>query len=116
MTSAQTTKLITAHTQQWAQAQRWRVQFEAPALVERRVSNGRLYRGRIDVLCTRRWWRPAVAVEIDRANKRWSLEKLIAEADAGHVALWVRWRGDSIIEVPPTVGLVDIRASIQQPG
>ncbi|MFG1771735.1 hypothetical protein ACGFIX_19350 [Nocardia salmonicida] len=53
-------------------------------------------------------------VEIDRANKRWSLDKLVAEADAGNIALWVRWRGATLIEVPSTVGLVDIRATIGQ--
>ncbi|UGT58866.1 hypothetical protein [Nocardia asteroides] len=115
LTSSQTTALITAHTLEWARSKRWKPATEVPALIERSSANGRTYRGRLDVVCERSWWRPPIAIEIDRANKRWSLDKLIAEADAGHVALWVRWHGDTVIEVPPRVGLVDIRDSIDNP-
>ncbi len=114
MTSTQTTKTITEYTLAWAHRRRWKVATEVPALVQR-IINDRVYNGRLDVVCERSWWRPPVAIEIDRANTRWSLDKLIAEADAGHIALWVRWRGDTVIDVPPNVGLVDIRASIDNP-
>ncbi|WP_215544880.1 hypothetical protein [Amycolatopsis sp. CA-230715] len=49
-----------------------------------------------------------MAIEIDRFGKVWSLQKLLAEVDAGCVALWVRWRGHTRIEIPETDGLVDI--------
>lgn len=111
LTSKQTTKLLTDSISEWAMRRRWRVELEAPALVERMSVNGPM-RGRLDLLCTRRWRRAAVAIEIDRAHKRWSLDKLVAEADAGNIALWVRWRGASVIDAPPNVGLVDIRATI----
>ncbi|MEV7630720.1 hypothetical protein [Actinoplanes sp. NPDC089786] len=49
-----------------------------------------------------------MAIEIDRFGKVWSLQKLIAEADAGAVALWVRWRGRTQVAVPTRIGMVDI--------
>ena len=65
----------------------------------------------MDLLFKRPGGRPAIAVEIDRGNKQWSLTKLGAEVDAGNIALWVRWKGDTIIPVPASIGLVDIRAT-----
>jgi hypothetical protein len=51
-----------------------------------------------------------LAIEIDRGTKRQSLDKLIAEAEAGALAIWVRWSGWSSIPVPPSIGLVELRA------
>ncbi|HEY3691113.1 MAG TPA: hypothetical protein VGL46_12540 [Pseudonocardiaceae bacterium] len=58
-----------------------------------------------------------MAIEIDRDGKTWSLQKLQAEADAGRVALWVRWHGRTQAEIPDSVGLVDIHdtAEYQRP-
>jgi hypothetical protein len=53
-----------------------------------------------------------VAIEIDQFGKAWSLRKLLAEVDAGCVALWVRWRGRTEVEIPETVGLVDIHETV----
>ncbi|MFD3596363.1 hypothetical protein ACFWU5_26885 [Nocardia sp. NPDC058640] len=41
------------------------------------------------------------------------MKKLVAEADAGNVALWVRWAGASVIEVPQESVFVDIRGSAE---
>lgn len=41
-----------------------------------------------------------VVVEIDRSDRKRTIEKLVAEADAGRVALWVRW-GSGPFAVPP---------------
>ena len=108
LTSKEVTSLLTAETARWARQYRRRVTFEAPARVTRQGRGGRKYRGRLDLLCTS-WFKRAIAIEIDRANKTWSVDKLLAEADAGNIALWVRWAGTSMIEVPAVIGLVDIR-------
>ncbi|MBW4721609.1 hypothetical protein [Saccharothrix obliqua] len=50
--------------------------------------------------------RPAV-----RSGKVWSLRRLLAEVDAGCRALWVRRHGRTFVEVPATVGPVDIAAT-----
>lgn len=68
LTSKQTTKLLTDSISEWAVRRRWQVELEAPALVERMSVNGPM-RGRLDLLCTRRWRRSAVAIEIDRAKQ-----------------------------------------------
>ena len=51
-----------------------------------------------------------MAVEIDRAGKQWSLDKLAHEAERGAIALWVKWGGPSRLLVPENVGLVELRA------
>lgn len=101
--------MLTEHTAQWARRRRRSIVFEAPARASKQIG-GRRYRGRLDLLCTG-WFVRSIAIEIDRSNKTWSLDKLVAEADAGRITLWVRWAGESVIEVPAAVGLVDIRAS-----
>jgi len=63
---------------------------------------------RLDVVCERPGGLAPVAIEIDRFGKVWSLQKLIAEADAGAVVLWVRWRGRTQVAIPAEIGLVDV--------
>ncbi|HEV2347035.1 MAG TPA: hypothetical protein VGS97_23235 [Actinocrinis sp.] len=49
----------------------------------------------------------AISIEIDRGNKRWSLEKVVAVAEHGDLALWVRWPTASVpLSVPPGVRLI----------
>ena len=49
-----------------------------------------------------------IAIEIDRGDKRWSLQKLIFTATQLHAeAVWIRWSGFVYLYVPPTVTLID---------
>lgn len=107
--SQQATRLITEAIAEWARRQGWEVEFEVPALITRPVRGGREFRGRLDIVCDRGEDLPLIAIEVDRGNKRWSLQKLVAEAEAGNLAIWVRWKGRHLIDVPEQVGLVDIR-------
>ena len=34
---------------------------------------------------------PPIAVEVDRSDRRRTLDKLAAEAEAGRIAVWIRW-------------------------
>src|SRR5919206_5063311 len=43
---------------------------------------------------------PPLVIEVDHIDRRRTVEKLLAEADAGRVAIWVRW-GTGPIAVPP---------------
>lgn len=43
---------------------------------------------------------PPVAVEIDHTDRRRSVDKLLAEAAAGRIAVWLRW-GRGPFEPPP---------------
>ena len=56
-----------------------------------RKTNG--YKGLVDITIKR----PdgaRYAIEIDRGNKRWSLEKLLHAYTKGYVPIWVRWSAD----------------------
>jgi hypothetical protein len=44
-------------------------------------------------------------------GKAWPLPKLLAEASAGNVALWVRWHGRTHVAIPSSADLVDIHDS-----
>ncbi|AEV87853.1 hypothetical protein ACWT_6840 [Actinoplanes sp. SE50] len=101
------TALVTEHVAAWADGQGWHVAREVPARIARQTRNGP-YQARLDMMCQRPGNLPPVAIEIDRTGKVWSLRKLVAEADAGAVALWVRWRGRTRIAIPADIGLVDI--------
>jgi hypothetical protein len=51
-----------------------------------------------------------LAVEIDFANKFWSIEKLAMEADAGKLAIWVKWGGPVALSlIPEKIGVVELR-------
>ncbi|MFF1399343.1 hypothetical protein ACFVZD_36790 [Streptomyces sp. NPDC058287] len=48
-----------------------------------------------------------ISIEIDRGNKRISLNKLVHAAELGHLALWVRWGYEHVpFPMPPTVRLI----------
>jgi hypothetical protein len=66
------------------------------------------YQGRVDVFGVF----PdssVIAIEVDRGDKRWSLQKLIFAATKLHTqAVWIRWSGFVNLHVPPTVTLIDV--------
>lgn len=109
LTAVQATRLVTYETVCWADEQGWQVAYEVWGRITRQSKNGPL-RARLDLVCARPAKQPSVAIEIDKHGKTWSLQKLQAEAEAGRVALWVRWHGRTQVEIPDSVGLglVDI--------
>lgn len=110
----ETTTLITEHVVGWARDQGWCPEREVRARIARQTRSGPR-QGRLDLVCQRPGGLSPVAIEIDRFGKVWSLRKLIAEADAGAVALWVRWRGRTLVAVPAEVGIVDISGTSGAP-
>lgn len=64
--------------------------------------------GRLDVRLRHRSGRGrAVSVEIDRGDKRWSVDKLAETARRGDLALWLRWSVGLVrVPVPPDVRLI----------
>lgn len=82
----------------WGTGQGWRVYRRAASV----LSLPPPYQHRrscVDVACARPA-APPVVVEVDRSDRRRSVEKLLAEAAAGRIALWVRW-GAGTLAVPP---------------
>jgi hypothetical protein len=50
-----------------------------------------------------------IAIEVDRGDKCWSLQKLIFTATKlGAHAVWIRWSGSVNLYVPPSVTLINV--------
>jgi hypothetical protein len=88
----------------WATAEGWRVYRRARSVVplpppyENRFST-------LDVACARPAG-PPVVIEVDRTDRRRTVEKLLAEAAAGRIAIWLRWGTGAIAEPPAPIRLV----------
>lgn len=88
-TTAQVTREITRIIVTWAQARGWTARTEARVEVPGLSAASRS--GYVDVLVLPGGGRPCVAIEIDSADKPWSLEKLRHAAAAGMRPIWIRW-------------------------
>jgi len=76
----------------------------APRLaITRTLKSGRKYHGFLDLFVEFADG-STIALEIDRANKRWSLAKLqYASQELDSCSLWARWRG--VVALPPGSGV-----------
>src|SRR5688572_611958 len=87
------TALMTAHiTRQiigWAVAHGWSPRTEARVSAHSADGDARL--GFVDVIVRRGPGLPDLAIEIDSADKPWSVDKLRHAAGAGMHAIWIRW-------------------------
>ncbi|MBT8224578.1 MAG: hypothetical protein HKP61_00685 [Dactylosporangium sp.] len=92
------TDLLIETSAAWATAQGWRIYRRAPSVVSLPPPYAHR-RSCVDVGCARPAGAPVV-VEIDHTARRRTLDKLIAEAAAGRVAIWLRW-GSGGWEPPP---------------
>ncbi len=88
----------------WATGEGWRVYRRARSVVplpppyENRYST-------LDVACARPAG-PPVVIEVDRTDRRRTVDKLLAEAAAGRIAIWVRWSTGAIAAPPAPIRLV----------
>lgn len=83
------TARITRAVVEWAAAHGWATRTEA------RVRVGQTTRvGFVDVIVLRGPALPDLAIEIDSADKPWSVDKLRHAAAAGMHPIWVRWGDD----------------------
>jgi hypothetical protein len=88
----------------WAEGQNWRVYRRARSVVPLPPPMQSKF-STLDVACARPAG-PPVVVEVDRTDRRRTLDKLRAEAAAGRIALWLRWGTGVIAPVAGPVGLV----------
>ncbi len=89
---SRSTRVVTADITQtitaWAHARGWSARTEARV----KVPDGGAERlGFVDVLVLPGDGQPGIAIEIDSADKPWSLVKLRYAAAAGMRPVWVRW-------------------------
>jgi hypothetical protein len=92
----------------WGAAQGWRVYRRAPsvfALPPPLKGNSVL-----DIACARPDGQP-IAVEVDRLDRQRTVDKLLAEAAAGRLAIWVRWGAGPFRPPPLPVHLVTREAA-----
>jgi hypothetical protein len=88
------TAKITRQIVEWAVQCGWSVRTEARV---RAISEARSdpALGYLDVVVRRRDGEPDLAIEIDSADKPWSVDKLRHAAAGGMQAIWVRWGDDA---------------------
>jgi hypothetical protein len=92
------TALLVDSVVAWATSQGWRVYRRAPSVMSLPAPYEHR-RSCLDVACARPGGAP-IAIEVDRTDRRRTVDKLLAEAGAGRVAIWVRW-GNGKFEPPP---------------
>ncbi|MGK5681997.1 hypothetical protein [Actinoplanes sp. URMC 104] len=96
----------------WGESRGWRVYRRAPSV----FSLPPPLRGHsvLDVACARPGGQP-VAVEVDRLDRPRTVDKLLAEAAAGRIAIHVRWGAGPFTPPPLPVHLVT-RPAVRRSG
>ena len=104
------TEAITAQAVAWAMSHGFVVSQDVEAVATKRRPHNR-HIGLLDIACEHPSGQQ-LAIEVDFANRVWSVEKLAAEADAGKLALWVKWGGPASLSlIPEKIGVVEINVS-----
>jgi hypothetical protein len=103
-TTDEVTELLLDAIVAWGRAQGWRVYRRAASVVPLPPPYERQF-SVVDVGCARADG-PPVVIEVDHADRRRTLDKLVAEAAAGRTALWVRWGSGKFTPPPAPVQLV----------
>ncbi|MBU2668461.1 hypothetical protein KOI35_33605 [Actinoplanes bogorensis] len=97
-----TARIIEAITG-WGESRGWRVYRRAPSVFPLPPP----LRGHsvLDVACARPDGQP-IAIEVDRLDRPRTVDKLLAEAAAGRIAIWVRWGAGPFTAPPLPVHMV----------
>ncbi|MFI7079648.1 hypothetical protein ACIBO1_20320 [Micromonospora sp. NPDC049903] len=97
---------LTRQVVNWGVKHGWRVRREVPSIAG--LPGAHPDRpGYLDVVC-QRLDGPPIAIEIDRTDKQWSSRKLLCEADAAAIPLWVHWNDAKTWIVPDPIGVVRV--------
>jgi hypothetical protein len=96
----------------WAQEQGWRAYRHARSVVKLPPPMDKLH-SFVDVGIARAKGDPIV-VEIDRSDRKRTLEKLAAEAEQGRVALWLRWGTGAFATPPEPVKLIGCPVEVRK--
>jgi hypothetical protein len=112
LTAEQVTPRLIDEITAWAGEQGWRVYRRAPSVLPLPPP----LRGQsvLDVACARPGAQP-IAVEVDRLDRQRTVDKLLAEAAAGRLAIWVRWGAGPFTAPPLPVHLVT-KEAVRQKG
>ncbi|MDM4718248.1 hypothetical protein QTQ03_01110 [Micromonospora sp. WMMA1363] len=88
----------------WAEKQGWRVYRRAPSVLPLPPPMS-AQQSVLDVACARPGG-PPIVVEVDHGTRRRTWRKLLAEAEAGRVPVWVRWGAGRFTAPPPPILMV----------
>jgi hypothetical protein len=108
-TTDEVTALIVDAVAAWATGQGWRVYRRARSVVPLPPPYDRQH-SVLDVACARPAG-PPVVIEVDHGHRRRTIDKLLAEAEAGRVAIWVRWGTGRFAEPPPPIRMVTLEVT-----
>ena len=98
LTADAVTALLIDAVAEWAGDHGWRVYRRAASVLPLPPPMDRQH-SVLDVAAARPVG-PPLAIEIDRTDRKRTVEKLLAEAAAGRIPVWVRW-GTGKFSVPP---------------
>ncbi|MEU4695371.1 hypothetical protein [Actinoplanes sp. NPDC023714] len=112
LTESQATARLVDAIAAWGGEQGWRVYRRAPSVFPLPPP----LRGNsvLDVACARAGG-PPIAIEVDRSDRQRTVDKLLAEAAAGRLAIWVRWGAGPFTPPPMPVHLVT-REAVRRSG
>jgi hypothetical protein len=112
LTADQVTARLVDEVVRWGEEQGWRVYRRAPSVFPLPAP----LRGNsvVDVACARPGAQPIV-IEVDRLERQRTVDKLLAEAAAGRLAILLRWGSGPFSPPPLPVHLV-VREAVRQRG
>lgn len=110
LTTGAVTAQITNELTTWALAHGWLPRAEARVHI-RHSSAEQPRLGYMDLMIRRGPSGPDLAIEIDSADKPWSLAKLRHAAAAGMVAIWVRWGDEVWAGVYEDIDVIQLQAT-----
>ncbi|WP_433392175.1 hypothetical protein [Micromonospora sp. KLBMP9576] len=109
LTTDQVTARLIGEVVDWARERGWRVYRRAPSVLPLPPPMS-AQQSVLDVACARPDG-PPVVVEVDHGTRRRTWEKLLAEADAGRAALWLRWGAGRMTAPPAPIRMVTCEVS-----
>ena len=107
MSTSVVTARITREVVAWARARGWTTRTEARVNVPS-ARAAPCQPGFVDVVVRRADRLPDLAIEIDSADKPWSVVKLQHAAAAGMHAIWVRWGDEKCAGVYDEVDVIQL--------
>lgn len=110
LTTGAVTAQITNELTTWALSRGWLPRAEARVHIPH-TSAGQPRLGYVDLMIRRGASGPDLAIEIDSADKPWSLAKLRHAAAAGMIAIWVRWGDEVWAGVYDDIDVIQLQAT-----
>jgi hypothetical protein len=106
LTQDEVTGRIIDEVAAWGLTRGWRVYRRAPSVVRLPPPMDKQH-SVLDVALARPA-APPIVVEVDHTDRKRTVDKLLAEADAGRVAVWVRWGPGRFTEPPAPIRMITV--------